>query len=265
MSIILTWNNIGTFKKNNDNNVYTFYKKPELSFNYDVLLYEPEFLNSFLIYNNEQINLTDQQILEIENFVTNYDLTLKHCINEFGVYVGQHPDLGNFTIVPSAPPTSENWVYINDTWVYVHGVDATGHYMGNVPAQLCHTIATSAPSGFLTLWDDTNKVWLDERTEEQKRIDNLRAINAQRDIALSNGFMYNGNIFHCDPIFQLQVQAYLLAWREGILSDTSTVPIRRKDNVIIQMTKTEVLDLATALMAHVQGVYMQSWAAKDAL
>lgn len=262
---ILTWNFIsGTIKKDNDS-LYKLFRKPILSFNFDAIVYEPENNNAFLVLDDIPTKLTEQQISEVETFIDNYDFTLKHCMNEYGSYVGQHPDMGQFTIVPSAPPTSENWKYDGNQWIYVYGVDVNGHYMGNVPSQLCYKIATSAPSGFLTKWDSDNNVWIDERTDEQKLLWSVREIEKTRDQALADGFMFNGHLHHCDPIFQSQIQAYLSAWREGIIQEDDPVPVRRKDNVIMQMTRTEILALATALMSHVQTVYAQSWAAKDAL
>lgn len=102
-------------------------------------------------------------------------------------------------------------------------------------------------------------------TPEQILENAIKQIDAQRDAALLAGFTFNGQLYHCDPIFQTQVQAYLAAWREGIIAELDTVSIRRKDNVTVQMTKSEVLALAAALMSHVQSIYVQSWAAKDAL
>jgi hypothetical protein len=93
----------------------------------------------------------------------------------------------------------------------------------------------------------------------------IAAIEKQRDDALSAGFLHNGFLYHCDPTFQSQLQAFLLAWAVGMLAPTATVPIRRRDNVTETMTKDQVGALAGALMAYVQGVYAASWVAKDAL
>jgi len=90
-------------------------------------------------------------------------------------------------------------------------------------------------------------------------------IDQQRDLKLRSGFPWNGMTFHCDPTFQSQLQAFLLAWQVGMLAPTATVAIRRHDNVTVQMTRAEVAALAGALMAYVQSVYAESWAAKDAL
>lgn len=93
----------------------------------------------------------------------------------------------------------------------------------------------------------------------------IAAIEKQRDDALSAGFLHNGFLYHCDPTFQSQLQAFLLAWAVGMLAPTATVSIRRHDNVTETMTKDQVAALAAAMMAYVQGVYAASWVAKDAL
>lgn len=90
-------------------------------------------------------------------------------------------------------------------------------------------------------------------------------IERQRDAQLAAGFAHAGHAYHCDETFQAQVQGYLAAWREGILPEGVSVPIRRRDNTTAQMTRAEVVALAGALLSHVQGIWAASWAAKDAL
>lgn len=90
-------------------------------------------------------------------------------------------------------------------------------------------------------------------------------IDQQRDAALDAGFIHGGHLYHCDPTFQSQLQAFMLAWVVSMLAPTATVQIRRKDNTTVSMTQAEVGYLAGALMEHVQGIYSASWAAKDAL
>jgi hypothetical protein len=80
-----------------------------------------------------------------------------------------------------------------------------------------------------------------------------------------DGCTHAGHTYHCDETFQSQVQGYLAAWREGILPEGASVPMRRRDNTTAQMTRAEVTALAGALLVHVQGIWAASWAAKDAL
>jgi cytosine/adenosine deaminase-related metal-dependent hydrolase len=91
------------------------------------------------------------------------------------------------------------------------------------------------------------------------------AIEKQRDDALSAGFLHNGFLYHCDPTFQSQLQAFLVAWQVGMLAPTATVSIRRHDNVTETMTKDQVETLCAALALYVQEIYTKSWQAKDSL
>jgi len=98
---------------------------------------------------------------------------------------------------------------------------------------------------------------------EARRAAKLAAIDRDRDAALAAGFTHAAQLFHCDPTFQSQVQAFLLAWQAGMLPAQATINIRRKDNVTVQMNQAQVAALAVAMMAHVQGIYAASWTAKD--
>lgn len=100
---------------------------------------------------------------------------------------------------------------------------------------------------------------------DARRLAKIAAIDATRDAALAGGFLHNGFRYHCDDVFQSQVQAFMLAWQVGMLPANATVNIRRHDNVTETMTRDEVAALGGALMAYVQQVYAASWAAKDAL
>jgi hypothetical protein len=93
----------------------------------------------------------------------------------------------------------------------------------------------------------------------------VAAIEKQRDDALSAGFLHNGFLYHCDPTFQGQVGDYILGYMTGLISPTTQKLIRRKDNTSVMMGQAEISSLAVALIAHVEGIYTQSWVAKDAL
>jgi len=92
-----------------------------------------------------------------------------------------------------------------------------------------------------------------------------RALNDIREKFLELGFTYSGGVYHCDTVFQSQVQAFLLAWQVGMLPANSKVDVRKKDNTTVQLSQSEVLALAGALMAHVQGTYAKIWNLKDTL
>ena len=90
-------------------------------------------------------------------------------------------------------------------------------------------------------------------------------IDQQRDAALDAGFMHNGYLYHCDPVFQAQVTSYVAGFNAGLIPSGAAVPIRRKDNVNITMTYAQLIQFSAALMQHVQAIYAQSWVEKDAL
>lgn len=93
----------------------------------------------------------------------------------------------------------------------------------------------------------------------------IAVIDKQRDTAIDGGLTFNGVKYHADPMFQSQIQAFILAFNAGILPPAATVTVRRKDNVNALLSQVEIVQLAGALMQHVQAIYAQSWAAKDAL
>lgn len=90
-------------------------------------------------------------------------------------------------------------------------------------------------------------------------------IDRQRDDALNAGFTHDGILWHCDNAFQSQIQGFVLAFAAGVLPPAATITIRSKANTNHSLTQAQVIALAAALMAHVQGIYAASWAAKDAL
>lgn len=87
----------------------------------------------------------------------------------------------------------------------------------------------------------------------------------ERDMALDAGAEWDGKVWHSDAVFSSQLTAFLAAYREGILPAGATVEIRSKDNAVNQLSRAQLLQLAGAVMSHVQGVYKRSWARKDAV
>jgi hypothetical protein len=102
-------------------------------------------------------------------------------------------------------------------------------------------------------------------TLEDIKAKRFAEIDAKRDEQLNAGVMFANNLYYSDSEFQTQLQAFLLAWNQGLLDSTATVAIRRPDGTIVQMGRNDVLQLAGAVLQYVQTVYAESWAAKDAV
>lgn len=145
--------------------------------------------------------------------------------------------------------------------------DEAAAHVEKVKEQYPQAFYCVSPGGSDWLVDLVNRsVSVDNAAiEANKKASATAAINAAREVNLASGFTYKGGLYHCDPIFQSQVVGFLAAYREGLLSDTAKVSIRTKGNASVLMSRVEVLGLAGALMRYVQGVYAESWRAKDAL
>jgi hypothetical protein len=140
----------------------------------------------------------------------------------------------------------------------------------HIPAGCVAAPAPNVPAGMLARF--VNGAFTFEAVPEPPvapppatRDQQVAAIDKQRDATINAGFTFNGALYHADPLFQSQLQAFILAYSAGILAPTAQVAIRRKDNVTVQMTQSEIVTLAGMLMQFVQATYATSWAAKDAL
>jgi len=100
--------------------------------------------------------------------------------------------------------------------------------------------------------------------KELKRAKRRQRAEEKLNEAMAAGFEHGGNRWHCDTVFQAQMTGYVLAFNVGILPADATVPVRTMDNVTHQMDVAQITDLAAALLGHVQGIYVASWATKDA-
>ena len=110
-------------------------------------------------------------------------------------------------------------------------------------------------------WDWPTKSWLpnlDAARESQRQ-----AWNAWRDRELIAGYTHNGHVFHSDDRFMAELQLILKGYERGHLTGTSA--IRTRDNVVLQMTHSEIEGLLLLIGLHRQAIYQQSWAGKDAL
>lgn len=102
-------------------------------------------------------------------------------------------------------------------------------------------------------------------TPEEIKAAAIDQINSTREQVLAGGLTWNGKQWHTDTVFQAQVTAYVSAYGTGLLAPAATVTIRAKDNSTNVLTRTQLFQLAGALMTFVGQAFSDSWAAKDAL
>lgn len=81
---------------------------------------------------------------------------------------------------------------------------------------------------------------------------------------LKSGFIHASITWHCDPIFQSQIQGFVLGFLTGVIGPSETVEVRDKMNTIHHLNQTQLTALASALMLHVRAAYATCWATKDA-
>lgn len=80
---------------------------------------------------------------------------------------------------------------------------------------------------------------------------------------LDRGFQFMGSTWHSDAAFQSQMQGFVLAYTAGIIPNTEILYIRDKDNMTHALDKTQVTQLAGALLLYVQTAYQACWSSKD--
>lgn len=93
----------------------------------------------------------------------------------------------------------------------------------------------------------------------------VAAIDAARDTALAAGVTHDGKQWHIDPTFQSHITGLVAAFEAGIIPAQATVPIRTRSGTTETLNYTQIKALAGAVLARVQQVWAESWAAKDAL
>lgn len=91
------------------------------------------------------------------------------------------------------------------------------------------------------------------------------AIEVEQDRQLTLGVSWNGKQWHADPVFQAQLTALISAHNANMLQPNDTVPVRGRDDSNNLLNLADLKALAAVVMAYVQQVYTESWAAKDAL
>jgi hypothetical protein len=92
-----------------------------------------------------------------------------------------------------------------------------------------------------------------------------KEITKNRDEIFEGGFVYLGEEYPCDPVFQEAVKTYLMSYSLGILAHVQQVRIRRMDNTFWYPNFSELVPFAGALMVHVESIWTDYWNKKDSL
>lgn len=90
-------------------------------------------------------------------------------------------------------------------------------------------------------------------------------IKIQRESVLQTGVVWNNHPFPADAIFQGQIANLILAFDKGLVAADALVDVRTSDDVTLQLTQAQLLELAAVLVLYVRGAYKSSWDAQDAL
>lgn len=188
-------NNIGAVVSNNIS--YKIKNKANFSFEYDTLMYKPDYNLSYKIYNNEKHDLVDSELDEIRLFCQNFSSS-----GGFDVYAID-PDTGLYEgvmlayeaeqrnlkyIVDNIPPSNAcKWVV--DHWEPIVAVIwDTGQLIMN-PNQICQKCVLQfteeefaqfpkQPQPYY-LWDFQKEMWVDTRkVDENKKNSSLAIRNA---------------------------------------------------------------------------------------
>lgn len=149
---------------------------------------------------------------------------------------------------------------------YIDGDALGAHIMSFAPyGQIARLVAVAALDAYGIESLVVPKVPEAPKTPDQIKADLIHDIERILAEKLVGGFMFNGVTWHCDPVFQGQINSFLTAWREEILPLAATVKVRDFGNIDHLLTRDEVRALGGALMVYVRNIYADAWAAKDAL
>lgn len=102
-------------------------------------------------------------------------------------------------------------------------------------------------------------------TPEQQLAVRKSAIDRQRDEKIAAGFVWNGETWYADPTFQAQVTGRVTQWNVGNYPMDLTKPVRAKSGAVHMLGFEAHKTLGLALDAHVEAIYVWSWAEKAKL
>ncbi len=144
--------------------------KPQFTFVYDSLYYEPTDNNTFYIVGNQTTQLTEATILEIVKYMTTFtggDLQVQG-VDATGKYLGFVAKSVATAVVGFAPPKGSGFYrydLTSKTYVRIYGVDNAGNYLGNVELGTYFEDAGSPPprTDITMVWNFVTKTWDDTR------------------------------------------------------------------------------------------------------
>ncbi len=166
----LTWaNGAGFIRKDGISARLTV--KPSVGFAFDSLYAEET--NSTKVVADVTTPLTAGEIVAVDAWLDEQDIADYQRVlgvNVDGLYIGDCSPVDAFRIVGSAPPNGDHWVYDfvasdtagHDVWRYIHGVDADGRYLGNVPLADCSDLADMPPPTAMAYWRWRTGKWVDD-------------------------------------------------------------------------------------------------------
>lgn len=187
---MLTWNpNANSGLASLNGLTFSVTQKPVLSFAYNWLYYEPEYGNRFITLDGNRVELTDSQVAECEAFISAHIQAQQSRVlgvDANGAYLGMVDPAQAYRQVLEGPPNGDHYVFdfTTETWRYIHGVDAQGKYVGNVPVGAYTHLAIAPPQFAYERWDNAQGKWVDGRTVAELKQDKAVEINIACDMAV---------------------------------------------------------------------------------
>ena len=89
-----------------------------------------------------------------------------------------------------------------------------------------------------------------------------RLIEQDRDKVVSDGVSWNGHLWDCSDVSRANLTGVVASVNAGVALPSGFV-WRSKDNQNVALSEAEVVELAAAMLAHVNQAYQQSWQRKE--
>lgn len=104
----------------------------------------------------------------------------------------------------------------------------------------------------------------DDRLLEDAIADKKNMVNLVRDEKIEEGYEWNGNVYDIDATSLSILANYTMAVSNGVALPSNFM-WRTKDNVNIPLTASELVQLNSILILHVNQIFTYSWELKSIL